>query len=379
MAKHPRGDAVFTLQQDGQGLVLTWGERLDGAGLEGALAAFARVLKEHKPARVELDMSQLGYLDSGGALGLVLMERQAARAGARFAVSNLSTAAQTIRALVDPRALDVPPLIPSHRKLDIFSKVGEGLKSLLDASTQALAFVGDLIKALGRTLANPRQIRWRDVAVCMERVGVDGLPIVGVISFLLGLIMAWMSSLQLQSFGANIFVASLVGLAMTRELGPIMTAVLIAGRSGSAFAAEIGTMKVNEEVDALAVMGYDPTCFLVLPKMMATLVVLPLLTLYADLLGILGGLVAAVLSMDLTVYAYIKQTVKTLDTFDVTSGLIKSLVFALIIAGVGCQQGFMVRGGAQGVGTATTSAVVAAMALIIVANCIFAILFYVVL
>jgi phospholipid/cholesterol/gamma-HCH transport system permease protein len=210
----------------------------------------------------------------------------------------------------------------------------------------------------------------------MERVGVDGLPIVGLIALLMGLIIAFMSSLQLASFGANIYVASLVALAMVRELGPIMTAVLVAGRSGSAFAAEIGTMKVNEEVEALVVMGYDPVMFLALPKVLAAAVVVPLLTLYADLLAILGGMLVGVLGLDLTVYSYVQQTARSLEVFDVISGLLKSLVFAVLIAVVGCQRGFGVRGGAQAVGRATTSAVVTALFLIIVTDSVFAILLH---
>ncbi|MGQ9652489.1 MAG: MlaE family ABC transporter permease, partial [Thermodesulfobacteriota bacterium] len=210
----------------------------------------------------------------------------------------------------------------------------------------------------------------------MERVGVDGFPIVALISFLLGLIMAFMSSLQLKQFGANVYVASLVGIAMVRELGPIMTAILVAGRSGSAFAAEIGTMEVNEEVDALIVMGFNPTSFLAVPKVLASLMVLPILTIFSDLFGIVGGLLVGVTGLDLTVYTYVQQTMKTMTIFDIVSGLVKSMAFAMLIAGIGCQRGFQVRGGAQAVGSATTSAVVSALFLIIVADSAFAIVLH---
>jgi phospholipid/cholesterol/gamma-HCH transport system permease protein len=204
---------------------------------------------------------------------------------------------------------------------------------------------------------------------------VDGLPIVGLLSFLLGLIIAFMSSLQLKQFGANIYVASLLAIGMVKELGPIMTAILVAGRSGSAFAAEIGTMKVNEEVDALVTMGFDPIRFLALPKVLAAMVVVPLLTLYADLFGIIGGLVVGVVGLDLTVYAYLKETQTSLTLLDVILSLIKAGVFAVLIAGIGCQRGFQVRGGAEAVGSATTSAVVSALFLIIVTDSAFALAF----
>jgi phospholipid/cholesterol/gamma-HCH transport system permease protein len=184
-----------------------------------------------------------------------------------------------------------------------------------------------------------------------------------------------MSSLQLKQFGANIYVAQLVGVAMVTELGPIMTAIIVAGRSGSAFAAEIGTMKVNEEVDALVSMGFDPTRFLAIPKVLAAMLVVPVLTLYADFFGVAGGLVVGVLGLDLSVYTYVQETMKVISITDIVKSLIKSVVFAVLIAGIGCQRGFQVRGGAEAVGASTTSAVVAAIFLIIVMDSAFAILF----
>jgi phospholipid/cholesterol/gamma-HCH transport system permease protein len=208
----------------------------------------------------------------------------------------------------------------------------------------------------------------------MQKTGVDALPIVALISFLLGLIMAFMSAVQLQQFGANIYVASLVSLAMTRELGPIMTAIIVAGRSGSSFAAEIGTMKINEEVDALFTMGFDPTRFLVVPKMIASVIVIPLLTLFSDVFAILGGLAVGVSMLDLTINSYLAQTLKTLTLFDVFWGFLKSIVFAFLIAWIGCLRGFQVKGGADAVGRATTSAVVSSIFMIILVNSIFSII-----
>ena len=210
----------------------------------------------------------------------------------------------------------------------------------------------------------------------MKRAGVDGLPIVGLISMLIGLILAFMSYLQLRSVGANIYVPSLVSFAMVKELGPIMTAILVAGRSGSAFAAEIGTMVVNEEIDALSTMGFDPVRFLAVPKVLAAVIVVPVLTLYSDFFGIIGGLIVGVTGLDLTANTYIIQSLKTIKVFDVVTSLIKAAVFAVIIAGIGCQRGFQVRAGAQDVGKYTTSAVVSAIFLIVVADSIFAIMFY---
>jgi phospholipid/cholesterol/gamma-HCH transport system permease protein len=208
----------------------------------------------------------------------------------------------------------------------------------------------------------------------MQKTGVDGLPIVALISFLMGLIMAFMSAVQLQQFGANIYVASLVSLSMVRELGPIITAIIVAGRSGSAFAAEIGTMKISEEVDALFTMGFEPTRFLVIPKIIASVTMLPILTLFSDLFAITGGLVVGVFMLDLTASAYVDQTIRSLELFDVFLGFIKSGVFGLLIAWVGCLRGFQVTGGAASVGQATTSAVVSSIFLIILSDSMFSVI-----
>jgi phospholipid/cholesterol/gamma-HCH transport system permease protein len=210
----------------------------------------------------------------------------------------------------------------------------------------------------------------------MKRAGMEGLPIVGLISLLLGLIMAFMASLQLRMFGANLYVASLVSIALVKELGPIMTAILFAGRSGSAFSAEIGTMLVNEEIAALSTMGFEPIRFLVVPKVIASILVVPILTLYADLLGILGGLFVGIAGMDLTVQSYLQQTRESLEVFDVVTSLFKSMCFAVMIAGISCHHGFQAKGGAEAVGTATTAAVVSSIFLIIITDSAFAIMLH---
>jgi len=192
-------------------------------------------------------------------------------------------------------------------------------------------------------------------------------------SFLLGLVKAFMSSLQLQQFGANIYVASLVAVAMVSELGPIMTAIVVAGRSGSAFAAEIGTMKISEEIDALVAMGFNPTLFIVVPRIIASVIVVPMLTLFADLFAVAGGLVVGVFLLDLTANAYISQTLQALTLFEVCWGMLKSVVFALLIVWIGCLRGFQTRGGADAVGNSATSAVVSSIFLIILFDSIFAV------
>jgi phospholipid/cholesterol/gamma-HCH transport system permease protein len=260
------------------------------------------------------------------------------------------------------------------RPPNMFIRFGDAIIQYAADVKYLISFVGSVCIAFGNSLLHPKSFRMEETFLCMQKTGVDALPIVGMISFLLGLIVAFMSSVQLQLFGANIYVASLVSLAMCRELGPIMTAIIVAGRSGSSFAAEIGTMKISEEVDALFTMGFDPTQYLVVPKILASVIVVPILTLFSDIFAILGGLVVGVFILDLTVSAYISETINTLTVFDVSWGISKSGVFALLISWIGCLRGFQVKGGPASVGHSTTSAVVSGIFLIIVSDALFTVM-----
>jgi len=220
-------------------------------------------------------------------------------------------------------------------------------------------------------------VRWASSIHQMVLIGYQAIPIVSLISLSVGIIMALQAAYQLRRVGALIYVADLVGISITRELGPLLTAIILAGRSGSAFAAEIGSMKVTEEVDALVAMGLNPVKFLVVPKMLGIMIMLPCLILIADFVGISGGFLIAVGSLNLNFERYLTQTVNALVLTDVLTGLIKGLVFALIIGFVGCHEGFSVDGGAEGVGLRTTRSVVTGIFLIILADCFFTVLFYV--
>jgi phospholipid/cholesterol/gamma-HCH transport system permease protein len=218
-------------------------------------------------------------------------------------------------------------------------------------------------------------VNWADVSRLVERAGADGLPIVLILNFLVGLVTGFQAAIQLSQFGANIFVADLVGLSMTRELAPLMTAIIVAGRSGAAFSAELGTMRVDEEIDALRTLGLDPYHFLVFPRVIALLLVLPLLTILADVGGIAGGLLVALLRLDVTFTAYLVQTHNAVHTWDVFSGILKTVFFGTSIALIACERGLATSGGADGVGRATTSAVVTSLFSIVVLDAIFTVLF----
>ncbi len=347
------------------------------AGNAGELAREGRRMLRGQPLarRVVVDCAGIEDLDDYGLTVLLAAERLAAEQGAAFDLANVpDPIADRLRLYHwEQVRRRHRPARTRERRQWLAAIGGAVLEHLADLAFM-LEFLGGAATAVGRFLVRPRSLRWNDCILTMQRTGVEALPIVGLISFLLGLIMAFMSSVQLQQFGANIYVASLVGLAMTRELGPVMTAIVVAGRSGSAFAAEIGTMRINEEIDALTVMGFDPLSFLTTPKIVAALLVVPMLTLFSDLFAIAGGMLVGIGMLDLTVYGYINQTITTLDLFDVFWGVGKSAVFAVLIAWIGCLRGFQVRGGADAVGRATTSAVVTSIFAIVLTDSIFAVI-----
>ncbi len=358
--------------QKGQDVRFALSGRIALDNVYGLLEELRTKIEEMRPAKLEVDLAQVEYLDSSGALALIFLEKEAKKKDVPFEFVNTTEEAQRILGLIDPEELDVPPLRQEIR-LNFFEFVGKTSLELGAEGYNLLGFFGKLLTSLLYLVFRPRQIRWGEVLVYMQKTGVEAFPILGMMSLLMGLVLAFMSSFTLREFGAMIYVAALVDVAFTRELGSLLTGILIAGRSGSSFAAEIGTMKVNEEVDALEVMGFEPVRFLAVPKVLATMFVMPVLTLYSMLFGILGGFLAAVTLLDLTIFTYVNETRKALEFFDIFYSLFKSVIYGMIIAVIGCQRGFQVRGGAQEVGTATTSAVVAGLFLIIVAAAVLSI------
>jgi len=238
-----------------------------------------------------------------------------------------------------------------------------------------IAFIGETSAALWFAIKHPHRIRWKDVWYTCEQVGVNALPIVALISFLLGIILAFQSAVPMKQFGAEIFVADLVGLSILRELGPLMTAILLAGRSGAAFAAEIGTMKVNEELNALTTMGLDPVRFLVVTRIVAAVLMMPLLVIFADLIGILGGALTMI-SFNIPISAFLHEVDSLVDVKDLLAGLAKAPVFAILIAGIGCLRGLQTQTGASAVGISATRAVVSGIILLVVVDGIYAFVYY---
>jgi len=328
----------------------------------------------HPPAaHLAFDLSAVDTLDGAAtALLLELRDEVVAAGGAAEIVG----AHGGVRAMLDLYGSHParPSLHPPPARIGILDQIGRETLTMLGES-HALDFIGDVAVAGAKAVRAPLSVNWREVPRLVERAGADSLPIVLVINFLVGLVTAFQAAVQLKQFGANIFVADLVGLSVTRELAPLMTAIIVAGRSGAAFSAELGTMRVSEEIDALRTLGLDPYGFLVFPRVIALVLVLPLLTILADVISISGGLLVAMLGLDITSSAYLIETRKAVALWDVFSGCMKTLFFGLSIALIACQRGLAARGGAEGVGRATTSAVVTSLFAIVVVDAVFTVLF----
>ena len=252
---------------------------------------------------------------------------------------------------------------------------GVGKRSLdaLGRMREGVTFLGSASLALVRFVTGRARFQGSELLLIIQDVGARAFGIVSLISFLVGMILAFVGAVQLSQFGAGIYVANLVGLAMAREMGAMMTAIIMAGRTGAAFAAQLGTMQVNEEIDALSSMGIDPMEFLVVPRMMALMLMMPLLVLYADLMGILGGMVVGVGMLDLGVFEYIEQTKRSVSLTQVNIGIVKGVVFGVLVAVAGCLRGMQCGNSSQAVGMAATSAVVTSIVLIIVTDGLFAV------
>ncbi len=259
--------------------------------------------------------------------------------------------------------------------LPVLERIGTAAVAVAGATGNALGFIGKSFLAFADLLRGKARYRKPDLFLFIQECGAQALPIVTLISLLVGLILAFVGAVQLQMFGAQIYVANLVGLGMAREMGAMMTGIIMAGRTGAAFAAQLGTMQVNEEIDAFQTLGVDPMQFLVLPRMLALLLMMPLLCLYADFMGILGGTIVATGLLDISFAQYFEQTCTALHLRDFSLGLIKSVVFGLIVALCGCMQGMNCGRNASAVGQAATSAVVQSIVWIVVFDAALTILY----
>jgi phospholipid/cholesterol/gamma-HCH transport system permease protein len=361
-------------RRDRQGRwVLQLRGRVDRVSAGALLREIRRLPWDGDQPQVVVDLTHVVYFDDYGALCLNQIRSRVEALGGRIEVRDGGGVSASALATVDFYNRQYCRPIRPPRGDTAMVRLGDATIRHLHGSLEMLAFLGAVGLAFLRVLRHPRQLRIGDTLTAMEKTGVNAVPIIGLIGCLLGLVMAFMSSLQLAQFGANIYVASLVALAMVSELGPIMTAIVVAGRSGSAFAAEIGSMKLAEEIDALTTMGFDPTLFLAVPRIVATVLVVPVLTLLANLFAIAGGMTVGVLVLDLTAATYMHRTLEALTLFELLWGFSKSIVFAGLVALIGCLRGFQASGGADAIGNAATSAVVTGIFVVILFDSIFAV------
>jgi phospholipid/cholesterol/gamma-HCH transport system permease protein len=369
------GPAKVDLSQSAGAAVLTLAGTFDVSTAAAARRELAARLSGSRPGALEVDASGIDRGDMSGMSLLYELAQGEIVPGVRATIRGLRPEFQTLlSAFPAPEAMKAvnPPAV----RQPLFEQVGAATQSMFADARAQLVFMGAIVQGFAAVVRRPRAMRWGEVGVVFEKAGVNALPIVSLISLLMGLVIAFEAAIPLEMFGAQIFVANMIGLVMIREFSPIFTAIIFAGRSGSAFAAEIGTMKVNEELNALETMGLDPVRFLVIQRVFAGTMLMPVLSAYSMVLGVLGGIIV-MLTLGFTLVQVWTQLVGAMGVWDVIVGISKSFVFGAIIAGLGCLRGMQTKEGPNAVGDSTTRAVVAGILMIIVVDAVYSVLTYV--
>jgi phospholipid/cholesterol/gamma-HCH transport system permease protein len=376
VATAERGEASVTRTPDG-----TLALRLSGAWrLRGALPtadAVADELQSSPPPRaVTFDTTALGDWDSSLLAFLMRIHEASRMLHIEMDLAGLPPGARRLLALAEaaPEKADVRGRVRRHGLLD---RLGEAALAWTAATREFLVFIGQVTIAMGRLLTGRARYRASDLLLFIEEAGAQALPIVTLISFLVGTILAFVGAVQLQQFSATIYVADLVGIGMAREMGAMMTAIVMAGRTGASYAAQLGSMTVSQEIEALRTTGISPIEFLVLPRIIALSLMMPLLCIYSDFLGILGGAAVGTGLLGISGRVYFDQTFHAVDLGDVAGGVFKASVYGILIAVSGCLRGLQSGKSSSAVGDTTTSAVVTSIVLIISACGMFAVIFYV--
>lgn len=368
------GQAWVRASRDGAGLVLAAGGRWQ-LGASAALDAELARLELSGVTHARFDLSALKALDTAGAWLLYRTQHRLEQSGASVEIAGAAPQDAALLQRMAPRerrSLLRPQISPLRSMVE---RVGRATIAQAYEARDLLNFFGLVCVTAARVLLHPGRVRFTSVAAHIEQVGFNAMPIVGLLAFLIGIVLAYQGADQLRAFGAQIYTINLLGISVLREIGVLLTAILIAGRSGSAFTAEIGTMKVNEEVDAMQTLGLDVTEVLVLPRLLAVIVALPLLVFFADMAALAGGAMMSTIALDFSVPQFINQLQAAVRFSTYWTGLIKAPVFAALIGLVGCYEGLKVEGGAESVGRMTTKAVVVSIFLVIVADAIFSVVF----
>jgi phospholipid/cholesterol/gamma-HCH transport system permease protein len=370
------GAAVLSSEiTDGDALAVRLsGDWLLGEDLPRTASVLDLLHNDPKPATVTFDTEELGDWDTGLVTALIAIHRAAEANGIQVNDDGLPEGARRLIEL----AFTVKEREGARRKerhQPFLARVGESVLEVWDRASGLLTFTGELVMSLGRFFRGNATYLRSDLTQYIQDAGAKAFPIVSVISFLIGMIFAFVGLMQLNMFGAGIYTADLVAVAMVREMSAIMTAIIMAGRTGAAYAAQIGTMKVNEEVDALETLGMHPIDFLVTPRVIALVLMMPLLTMYASLMGILGGTAVGLIMLDLSLAQYVAQTVDAVNLNSLFGGLFKSIVYGSLVALAGCQQGMACGKSAMAVGQSTTRAVVMGIVLIVVSASVLTVIY----
>lgn len=363
-APRAAGLALAGSPETGLRLVIT-GDWLLGHPVPGTPDFLAVLAGDDPPRALGFDCSALGRWDASLLVGLRALEQAAAGRDVALEHDGLPEGVRRLLALasvVGERA----GVRRSRARAGFVERIGQATLSAVADARELARFLGELSFSTLRLMRGQAVFDRRDLLLYIEQTGASALPIVSLIAFLVGVIFAFVGVMQLDRFGAGIYVADLVAVAMVREMAAIMTGIIMAGRSGAAFAAQLGTMKVNEEIDALRTLGLNPVDYLVLPRAIALVLMMPLLTIYAALLGMVGGGVVSLAMLDVSLVQYVEQSKGAMGLNSLFGGLLKSVVYAVMIAIAGCQQGMACGGSAMAVGQSTTSAVVMAILLIVV-------------
>jgi phospholipid/cholesterol/gamma-HCH transport system permease protein len=365
--------APLSVEHSGEETVLVLAGRLDDAAVSRCWKnALASARAAHSGVRVEC--AGVDFCGGAGFALLMALEETAHERKMDFTVKDLPERFRAMYEQIDRKKLEQPE-VPQRERFGFVTSVGEVVAARADEWQAETEFVGEVTAGVARLGREPRRLRLREWWVIVEKAGTNALPIVALISFLMGMIMAFQAAMPMRQFGVDVFVVNLVALAITRELGPLMTAIVLAGRSGSAFAAEIGTMKVNEEVAALTTMGLSPVRFLAVPRVLAGIAVTPVLTVYSMAIGVAGGMFVMMM-LGFPLATLMHQLSGSLEVDDVLAGLIKSFFFGAVVAGVGCMRGLQTGAGAAAVGDSTTRSVVTSIFLIVLLDAVFAVVYY---
>ena len=366
-------DDADLITPDNEGnLTITLPRRIDMQVTSALWERYLALQKKYKPNQLIVEANAVDYCDGAGIALLLELEKRQTQQNHKFTLENLATQFITLLQTTRHTTTEQTP----QKKPDLCTKTGIAAWAAMKNWRKNITFTGELSAQIFFALLHPKRIRAKDVWRTMETVGPGALPITALLGFLLGLILAFQATIPLERFGADVYVINLVGISLVRELGPLMAGIVLAGRTASAFAAELGTMKVNQEIDALHTMGVNPLRFLIIPRAFAAIIMMPFLTVYLIIFGFIGCYVVMA-SLGFGLHYFIDRLFSSFTIIYFMGGLIKAFVFGILIASIGCLHGLKTREGAIAVGQSTTQAVVTSIIMLAVADGIFAVIFYV--